>query len=347
MRPTANPSASPSASATSTNPSAAVTSRHTSSHESAQSSPGSTSSWYSSQSSRRTSRSCSVAGRMDTEACQQVMGGQVLEGRESCADRAHVFVRTIERGDGLAQSEVAPRPRLRPGEVAGEEPVGRPLAEPALCDELRLDLVIAEEREPVEIEPASGETEDVLGFAAREADRDELVIACQREPLSGRKRVGVFAANAERRDQAVPDGERGEQGNLLGADRGDKRLEGIGREWRTEARECRNETREHGLRRSERVETVEVELQPEELAHDRFGPRIERLDADTAVCALDPHLPPVDDSLEAALVPEIREVGPERAVPLGRELEVVRRRKPENPHAPTVEKRVRPKRLGV
>ena len=37
----------------------------------------------------------------------------------------------VEREHRLAQAEVAGRPRLRPGEVAGEEPVGTPLAEPA------------------------------------------------------------------------------------------------------------------------------------------------------------------------------------------------------------------------
>ena len=34
---------------------------------------------------------------------------------------------------------------------------------------------------------------------------------------------------------------------------------------------------------------------------------------------LDPHLAPVDDAMQAALVPEVRQVGAERAEPLGRE----------------------------
>src|SRR6266581_4094682 len=109
--------------------------RQTSSHDSSQCSPGSSSCWNSSHNSRTRFWSCSVAGRMDTKACQEVVGGQVLEGSEPCADRAHVLVRTIERGDRLAQSEVAGRPGFRSREVAGEKPVGRPVAEASLRDE--------------------------------------------------------------------------------------------------------------------------------------------------------------------------------------------------------------------
>src|SRR5947208_266160 len=102
---------------------------------------------------------------MDTKAGQQIVGGQVLEGSEPCADRAHVLIRTIERGDGLAQSEVAPRPGLRPREVAREEPVGGPLAEAALRDELRLHLLVRQTGERGEVEVAPGEAEDVLRLA--------------------------------------------------------------------------------------------------------------------------------------------------------------------------------------
>src|SRR3989442_12402379 len=103
---------------------------------------------------------------MDTEACQQVVGGQVLEGSEPGADRAYVRLRTIERGDRLAQSEVAGRPRPRARQMPGQEPVGRPLPEAALGDELRLHLFVRKEGERIEIELAAREAADVFGLAA-------------------------------------------------------------------------------------------------------------------------------------------------------------------------------------
>src|SRR5205085_1929132 len=68
------------------------------------------------------------------ETGEEVVRGQVLERGEAGAEHAHLLDRgqravTIERGYGLAQSEVARGPGVRPGEVAGEEPVGRPFAE--------------------------------------------------------------------------------------------------------------------------------------------------------------------------------------------------------------------------
>src|SRR5207248_6111793 len=70
----------------------------------------------------------------------------------------------------------------------------------------------------------------------------------------------------------------------------------------------------------------------EQLADDRLDPRVERLDAHAAVRRFDPHLAPVDDAVQPALLPQVREVGPERAVALRGELEVVRLRQGEESH---------------
>ena len=150
------------------------------------------------------------------------------------------------------------------------------------------------------------------------------------------------AADAERRDQPVADRERGEQRHLLGADRRDECLEGIRRKRWTESRERRHESCEHGLGRRERGEGVEVELQSEELADDRLRLRVERLDVDTAVRRLDANLSAVDDAVQSAFAPEVREVRPEGAIALGRELEVVRLRDGQQGHAANL-KRVRPR----
>jgi peptidoglycan/LPS O-acetylase OafA/YrhL len=61
---------------------------------------------------------------------QQVVGGEVLVGVEACARRVDVEP-TEQNGDRLPQRQVARGPGMRPGEVTGEEPLGRPLAEPA------------------------------------------------------------------------------------------------------------------------------------------------------------------------------------------------------------------------
>src|SRR5213076_2936513 len=97
----------------------------------------------------------SVAGRIDSEAGEEVVGGEVLEWIETRADRTNVGVGTIERGDRLPQSQVARGPRARAGQVARKEPVRRPLAEAALGDEPRLHVVVRQQRERVEIEIAA------------------------------------------------------------------------------------------------------------------------------------------------------------------------------------------------
>jgi hypothetical protein len=63
---------------------------------------------------------------------------------------------------------------------------------------------------------------------------------------------------------------------------------------------------------------------------DDLGPGVERLDGDASGSRLDPDFPAADDAVQAAFVPEVREVGAERAEPPRRELEVVRRRNAED-----------------
>ena len=72
-------------------------------------------------------------------------------------------------------------------EVAGEEPLGRPRAEPAQRRDARARTSSSGERaERVEVEVAAGEPDHVLGLAAREADRDELGLVA----AASRSRVG-------------------------------------------------------------------------------------------------------------------------------------------------------------
>ena len=81
-----------------------------------------------------------------------------------------------------------------------------------------------------------------------------------------------------------------------------------------------------GCPAAQAVNGVEVELEPEQLRDDGPGLGVERLDVDAAGRRLDPHLARADHAVEAALVPEVREVDAERAEALGREREVVRLR---------------------
>jgi hypothetical protein len=102
-------------------------------------------------------------------AGEQELRGQIFERREPLAHATDLLDRertpgSVERGDGLPHAEVAGRPRVRPGEVAREEPVGCPTAEPADRGQGRDHLVVFERGQPVEIEVAVRELEDVLRF---------------------------------------------------------------------------------------------------------------------------------------------------------------------------------------
>src|SRR6266545_7513811 len=136
----------------------------------------------------------------DPQAGEEVVSHEVLERLEAVADRAHIDL-TIEGAHRPAQADVAGRPGARSRQVAREEPVGSPLAEAAQRGQLRLDLLVRQRGQTLEVEVGTGEADQVLGFATREADGDDLVLGRPRDPLAGRKRVGVLGTLAEALDQ--------------------------------------------------------------------------------------------------------------------------------------------------
>ena len=343
----------------------AATSCHSSSQLSTNSGDAGTSASNSSQSSRRIGSSASVARRTLTPpasrhrlaptstaslsalcsasslmsrppaARQQVVRDEILERVEALSDRSHVDL-TIEGGHRLAQAEVAGRPGSRPGEMPGEEPVGSPLAEASLRGDPLLHLLVGQVGERGEVEVGPGERDDVLRLPSREADGDDLFLAGAGEPLARREGVRVLRPFAEPLDQAVADREGGEERDLLRGNRADERLEGIRRERRPEPGDPAGEAPYDlvGRARPGR-EGAEVERRRRAASgpRSRSPRRAARLRAARGgrsagpSARLDPHLPPGDHPVEPALVPQVREVRPEGAEALGRDVEVVRLRK--------------------
>src|SRR5918999_5590029 len=210
--------------------------------------------------------------------------------------------------------------------MAGRKPARGPLADPGQGHEPGLHLLVRERREAAEVEIAAGEADRVLGLAAREADRHELGRLCVSDPLPPREGVGVPDGLAEGGDQPVADGEGRSEGDLLRGDRGDERLEGVGCERRTQAAQALDEAGENRLRGGERCEAVEVEQAAEVAAYGLGERRLSGLDPDARLGRSDPHLDSVEDSMEAALAPEVGGIGPEGAGALGGELPVERLR---------------------
>src|SRR5215213_10696833 len=101
-------------------------------------------------------------------------------------------------------------------------------------------------------------------------------------------------------------------------------FEGVGRERRAEPAEAPREFPQDGVAAGPSVERPELELEPEQLFDDRPRLGVERLDGDAARGRSDAHLAAADDTMDAAVVPQVREIGPEGAEALGRTLEVVR-----------------------
>ncbi len=100
--------------------------------------------------------------------------------------------------------------------MPGEEPVRRPLADSGQCGQRTLHLVVGERLETGEVEVAPGEADGVVGLPAREADLEELVRLSERDPVAGRKRVGVLGADSEALDETVPDRETPRAGTPAG-----------------------------------------------------------------------------------------------------------------------------------
>ena len=167
------------------------------------------------------------------------MGGQILERVEALARLPHVET-TIEIRHRLAQREVAPRPRVRPGEVAREEPVGRPLA----------DARAARRAAP---SPRRREAPRARARSRSERASPTMYSALRREKPSAKSSSSVAAAsrsrvgNAHASPTCVPKrsisrlriATAAEERHLLRGDRADEHLERIGRERRTEALEPR------------------------------------------------------------------------------------------------------------
>src|SRR4051812_48132766 len=126
---------------------------------------------------------------------------------------------------------------MRATQIAGEKPVGSPLAEPAQRRQPSLDLVVGEERQRGQVEVGAREPDRVLGLAPREAEREELLLRGGREPLPGRERPDPAHLLAEPLDEPVADGDGRIERDLLCRDRADEHLERIGREGRPEAGE--------------------------------------------------------------------------------------------------------------
>jgi hypothetical protein len=130
--------------------------------------------------------------------------------------------------------------------VAGEKPVGRPLADPRQRSQCRFDFFVRQQRDRVQVEVAARQAGRVLGLAMREAEREELVRLGRSQPFARRERVGVLGADAEAVDQTVANRERGVERDLLGGDRRDEALEGLDGDRRPEPAELGRETARTG-----------------------------------------------------------------------------------------------------
>ena len=117
------------------------------------------------------------------------MRREVLEGVESRAELVHID--TVETLGRLAEREVADGPRAWPGEMASEEPLRRPWAEPAERRDPRADLVVVELCQAVEVEVAAREADRVLGLQPREPDLEQLFLPGPGDAFARRERPRV------------------------------------------------------------------------------------------------------------------------------------------------------------
>src|SRR6188508_715338 len=251
-------------------------------------------------------------------AREQVVRRQVAEAGETIARGPRVLL-AVEVKDGLAQAEVARGPRVRPREVAGEEPVSGPLSDPGQRREGGLHLVVRKGGETDEVEIAPRNPDRVVGLPAREAERDDLHRLGERDALSGREGIGGPGLRAEGLDEAVADGKGRAQRDLLRGYGGDEGLVRVRRERRAEAAKLGNEARQHRLCLREGVEGVEVERPAEVVAHLACELRPPWSDPNAARRLVDPHLRPAEDTMDASLVPEVGEIVPEGPEPFCRE----------------------------
>src|SRR5690242_8686371 len=111
--------------------------------------------------------------------------------------------------------------------------------------------------------------------------------------------------------------------DLLRRDRGDERFEGIDRERRAKAREPLRGRGEHLLALRECVERLQIEVEADQLAHDRLDLVVERLGVHPAGRVGDTYLASGDDAVEAAVVPDVRAVDAPECEAVERGVEVV------------------------
>ena len=237
------------------------------------------------------------------------MRGEVLERVEAAAELVHV--ETVEDGGRLAQAEVAGGPRARAREVAGEEPLGRPRAEAAERRDRGAHLVVAERAASPSrsrSERASPTTYSALRREKPSATSSASLAAATRSRVGNAYACSPRSPNRSISRLRIANAEKSE--TCCAVIEVTSALERVGRERRPEAREPRHELVEHRLARRPGAERLELELGAEQLQHDRPRLVVERLDVDPARRRLDPHLAPADDAVQAAVVPEVREVGP-------------------------------------
>src|SRR5207249_2668155 len=160
--------------------------------------------------------------------------------------------------DRPAQGQVAPRPGVRAGQVAGEEPLRRPRAEAAQRDDPGADLVVVELAQRVEVDDAAREAEHILLLPPREAECDEVAVAELRGAVARREPPGRAALLAVRLDETVSDRGRAEERDLLRGDRADEHLPRVGHERRTEAAELGDDVAQDLVAPRPLVEGVEV-----------------------------------------------------------------------------------------
>ena len=195
------------------------------------------------------------------------MGAQVLERMEAGARSCERPARHHRTRPPPCAAQVAGRPGVRAREVAGEEPVGRPLAEAAQRDEPRLHLVVGQRGEPCRSRSLRARPSTYSALRREKPTRERSSSLDARDAFARRGRRNASARLAVALDEAAADRERGVERDLLRRDRGDERLERIGRERRTEAREQQHEPREHVVARRPAREGVEIERRAEQRQH--------------------------------------------------------------------------------
>src|SRR4029453_2447425 len=103
----------------------------------------------------------------------------------------------------FAQAQVACGPGIRTGEVPGEEPVCRPLADSGQRGEPGLDLPVWKRSQALEVEVGAGEVADVLCLAPREPQRQKFLRPRESHPFAPGEGVRVLEALAEGLDDAI------------------------------------------------------------------------------------------------------------------------------------------------